>query len=89
MTDIYLAIARTEYEGFSVICAFTDKKTADTFANDCAEYELTKEPYPEDDADEFFDPWIIRNQKWKELHPAGEHCEGTDYYEVATVAVRS
>jgi len=82
MTDIYLAVSTDEIEGYSVIAVYTEKEEVDTFIAECKEYEATKEPYPVNDADEFFDLWLERKQDWLEKHPAGTHgdCDGYDVY---------
>lgn len=82
MTEIYLAVSTDEHEGYSVIAVYTEREEADVFIAECKEYEGTKEPYPVDDSDELFDPWLERKQDWMEKHPAGTHgdCGGYDVY---------
>ena len=88
MTDIYLAVSTDEHEGYSVIAAFSEKEDADAFIATCKEYEGTKEPYPVDDADEFFDPWLERKQDWMKAHPAGTQGD-SDGFDVFTVELKS
>ena len=82
--ETHLAVSTSETEGFSVICAYTEKADAETFINECKEYEATKEVYPDDDTGKDFDLWLNRKIEWMENHPAGVHgdCFGYDVFTV-------
>lgn len=80
MRFIYLAIAKTDYEGFSVIKGFDDEEQAETFCSEVTLYEQGKRYCPEVDAPD---------EEWREFeawqsafylgHPAGVGSGGDEY----------
>ena len=84
MKEIYLAMACVDYEGSSVIKAFSKECDAREYVDKCTSYESTKVNCPEDMNDEAaWDVWHNVNEKWLDNHPAGrDSC--ADYYSVSS-----
>lgn len=89
MTEIYLLIASTAYEGYSIVTAYTDKEKADDQCKRCMDYQETKPRCPEivkDDKenDKEWERYYKADNKWEKKHPAGkDNCHYDDYYVVA------
>lgn len=70
VSEIFLVMADTMYEGGTPVCAFERKEDAEAFAQACRDYDAT---YPvevmgkllEDD----FDEWHAAEKKWVSGHP--------------------
>tara|TARA_R110000744_G_scaffold52964_1_gene113273 strand:+ start:39 stop:305 length:267 start_codon:yes stop_codon:yes gene_type:complete len=81
MSKIYLAMASVDYEGSSVMRAFSKKHDANEFISSCNDYNKTKEECPVDILDEsLWDEWSKNNSDWIEKHPAKVDYYADEYY---------
>lgn len=80
MRWIYLVNARTEYEGHTTICAYTDEKLAEALAAKCRHLDTLQPKCPDVDAvDDLWEKFNKKVANWQNKHPAGRTYDG---YEV-------
>lgn len=79
MSKIYLAIAESNYEGFSVMAASMKQEKAQKLCDACVEY-LKKRPIAPglDASDGKWDRFYAAEERWKAQAP--KHYESGDIY---------
>lgn len=70
MNTIYLAIASTDYEGYSVMRAFEAEDAAELFLVVCRTYAEKEPECPAlDDSDAIWDAYRVKHDRWAKREP--------------------
>ena len=89
---VYVVIASEAYEYSNAFVAFTNKESADAFANKCKSHESARPRAPDDamedspEGNALYAKWVKVFKRWERQHPAKENI--CSYYDVQELELR-